>query len=78
MGLPWHTIFLQYPPPIGKNPLGQPPSAFDGVGAISVREPKAKPSPIRTFLSFTWDRAIDGQHLIAFVLCFCIVLYKML
>ena len=27
---PLHTIFLQYPPPIGKNPLGHPPSAFTG------------------------------------------------
>jgi hypothetical protein len=55
------VIFLQYPPPIGKNPLGQPPSAFDGIGAISVRELNAKPSATRTFLSFTWDRAVDRQ-----------------
>ena len=29
------TIFRQYPPPIGKKPLGQPPSADTEVGATS-------------------------------------------
>ena len=68
-GGPPQDIFLQYPPPIGKNPLGQPPSAFDGVGAISVRELKAKPNAKRTFLSFTWDRAVNRQKITAFVPC---------